>query len=238
METAARRIILWLCLCVLLAVAAASAGDGAKTVTATVITKALKKDPPIDRTPPRVALEGVRVVPQTVEIPLGLPAWPERLKQLGVSATAPRSIHVSKRGQILKLIAGGQVVGAYPVGFGRNYLNDKLEEGDKSTPEGTFHIVSRHPSKKTHRSLCVDYPSADTHRKRAEAQKLGVKLTNGAGGDICIHGHGEWGGQTFFEKDGRYVLRNWTRGCLTLNDEMMEEVYEFARNGDKVEIVW
>jgi L,D-transpeptidase catalytic domain len=207
-------------------------------VTAKVITKPLKNDPPIDRSPARVAMEGGRKEPTEVRIPLGRPNWREQMKQLGISERAKRKLLLSKREHTLKLIADGQVVGVYPVGFARNYLNDKLEQGDKTSPEGVFRVAHKHPSKKTHRSLCLNYPTAETHRKRARARKLGIPLKNDPGSDICIHGHGIWKGETFFQKDGQYFVKNWTRGCPTLNDELMEEVYDFAHSGMEVEIVW
>ncbi|MDP8223190.1 MAG: L,D-transpeptidase [Candidatus Lernaella stagnicola] len=209
-----------------------------QVVRAKVVTDHLKKDPPIDRSAGRVKMEGERQAPQWVQIPIHQPHWRDRMTQLGIAKNAPRRMVVSKRRHLLQLVAGDQVVGEYPVGFGRNYLNDKLEQGDKTSPEGVFRVVHKHPSKKTHRSLCLDYPNAQTHRKRARARQLGVKFTREAGSDICIHGHGVWGGETFYEKGGVYYVKNWTRGCLTINDDLMEEVYAFGHTGMRVEISW
>ena len=35
----------------------------------------------------------------------------------------------------------------YPVVFGSKSLDDKMMEGDRSTPEGTYHIASKRPMK-------------------------------------------------------------------------------------------
>ncbi|NLH47554.1 MAG: L,D-transpeptidase [Myxococcales bacterium] len=206
-------------------------------VRAIVKTRYKKKRPRIDRSPARRQLEGRREAPLTVELPVDQPPWTERMKALGIGQKAPRSLRIGKQSHRLELIAGGKVVGTFPVGLGRNPINDKLQEGDRATPEGRFRIVAKHPSA-SHLSLCLDYPNAASREKIERARRLGIPLTKGPGGDICIHGHGVWGGKTFYKEDGSPVVLNWTRGCVTLNDEMMDEVYEFARLGDEVEIVW
>ncbi len=209
-----------------------------QTVRARVITEINDADQPPDHSPGRIEMEGRRTASVWVDIPINQPHWRKRMQELGISPQAPRRITAGKRDHLLKLIVGGKVVGTYPVGFGRNYLSDKLEQGDRTSPEGVFKITYKFPSKKSHRSLCLNYPNEDTRRKRARARKLGVKITRDAGSDICLHGHGVCGGKTFFKKDGVYYVKNWTRGCLTVNDDLMEEVYEFAKPGMTVEIVW
>jgi murein L,D-transpeptidase YafK len=206
-------------------------------VQAIVKTRYKKKRPRIDRSPVRQQIEGKREAPRVTELPIEQPPWPERMKTLGISVKAPRRLRIGKQNHRLELLADGKVIGIYPVGLGRNPINDKLQEGDRATPEGRFRIVAKHPSA-SHLSLCLDYPNAESRIKISRARQLGIPVAKGPGSDICIHGHGVWGGKTFYEEDGRYVVLNWTRGCITLNDEMMDEVYEFARLGDEVEIVW
>src|SRR6478672_238100 len=47
----------------------------------------------------------------------------------------------------------------YPVVFGNNSLDDKKMEGDRCTPEGDFHIVSKRPHEKWCRFMSLDYPT-------------------------------------------------------------------------------
>src|SRR5687767_5540971 len=50
----------------------------------------------------------------------------------------------------------------YPAVFGNRSLGDKLMEGDRKTPEGTFRIVSKRPHQKWHRIMLVDYPTKES----------------------------------------------------------------------------
>src|SRR5690242_17153728 len=53
----------------------------------------------------------------------------------------------------------------YPVVFGNNSLEDKKMEGDKNTPEGTFHIVGKKVHDKWFRFMMLDYPTRDSWEK-------------------------------------------------------------------------
>ena len=50
----------------------------------------------------------------------------------------------------------------YPVVFGSKDMGDKMVEGDRKTPEGTFHIVAKRPHAKWDRFMAIDYPNAET----------------------------------------------------------------------------
>src|ERR1700712_4759710 len=47
----------------------------------------------------------------------------------------------------------------YPVVFGSKDLGDKMSEGDRRTPEGTYRIISKHPHEKWDKILLLDYPN-------------------------------------------------------------------------------
>src|SRR5262245_8186031 len=49
--------------------------------------------------------------------------------------------------------------GTYPVVFGNNTLSDKKMEGDRNTPEGTFHIISKRIHEQWYRFMAIDYPT-------------------------------------------------------------------------------
>lgn len=53
----------------------------------------------------------------------------------------------------------------YPVVFGSKDLSDKMMEGDKRTPEGTFKIISKRPHQKWHKMLMLDYPNKESWAK-------------------------------------------------------------------------
>lgn len=119
----------------------------------------------------------------------------------------------------------------YPVVFGNKDLSDKMYEGDRKTPEGVFHIVSKRPHEKWGRIMLLDYPTtADIDKfNQRKAQGL-IPQSAKIGGGIGIHG--TW------PKDEDVVenFKNWTNGCVSLKRDEMDEVYAMIPIGTKVTI--
>jgi murein L,D-transpeptidase YafK len=119
----------------------------------------------------------------------------------------------------------------YPVVFGNNSLADKKMQGDKNTPEGTFHIASKRVHEKWCRFMAIDYPNAESRRKFNERKQRGEIPSNAnIGGSIGIHG-------TWPHDDimiDRY--KNWTEGCISMKNEDVKEVYTFTNSGTRVTI--
>ena len=49
--------------------------------------------------------------------------------------------------------------GTYPVVFGSKSLDDKMMEGDRRTPEGSYHIASKRPHEKWDKMMLIDFPT-------------------------------------------------------------------------------
>ena len=150
---------------------------------------------------------------------------------------APRVL-VRKAERRLIVYDGDAAVKSYRVALGRGE-GDKLREGDGRTPEGLFYICHHHPQSKYHLSLGLSYPNAeDAQRglkdglistqehdlivdaiKRGKTPPWNTKL----GGEIMIHGCG--------------AVRDWTAGCLAMENEDIEELYRELPDGTAVEIV-
>lgn len=119
----------------------------------------------------------------------------------------------------------------YPVVFGNKDLGDKLMEGDKKTPEGTFKIVSKRPHEKWHKMLMLDYPTKESWQK-FNTRKLNGDIPKSAkiGGGIAIHG--TWPNDNIVVDD----FTNWTQGCIALKNEDLDELEAFLPVGTKVVI--
>ncbi|MEP6512284.1 MAG: L,D-transpeptidase [Parafilimonas sp.] len=119
----------------------------------------------------------------------------------------------------------------YPVVFGCNDLSDKLMEGDRKTPEGTFTIVSKRVHEKWDRFMMLDYPNEESYAKFNErkAQRM-IPQSAKIGGGIGIHG--TWPHEDF--SINRY--KNWTLGCISLRNEDVEELFSMIPVGTKVTI--
>lgn len=134
-------------------------------------------------------------------------------------------ILIEKNERRLTLFSKGKVLKTYKTALGGNPDGPKERQGDNKTPEGAYVIDSRNRGSLYHLSLHVSYPN-DKDKKRAK--QLGVS----PGGDIMIHGikNGfSWVGALHTEVD-------WTKGCIAVTDEEIEEIDKLAPNGTNVEI--
>ena len=119
----------------------------------------------------------------------------------------------------------------YPVVFGNSSLADKKMEGDKNTPEGSFHIIAKRVHDKWCRFMTLDYPTAEDRAKFNQRKQRGEIPANASiGGGIGIHG--TWPHEGFVID--RY--KNWTLGCISMKNEDVTEVYGYTNSGTKVTI--
>ncbi|HOP41120.1 MAG TPA: L,D-transpeptidase family protein [Geobacteraceae bacterium] len=134
-------------------------------------------------------------------------------------------IVIEKKARRLMLISKGDVIKTYKIALGGNPDGPKEREGDNKTPEGTYVIDTRNQDSHYHRSLHISYPN---ERDKKRALELGAS----PGGNIMIHGIKKgfaWVGDAHTEVD-------WTRGCIAVTDEEIEEIGRVVPNGTVVEI--
>ena len=134
-------------------------------------------------------------------------------------------ILIEKKARRLMLISKGEVLKTYKIALGGNPDGPKERQGDNKTPEGTYVIDSRNKESHYHLSLHISYPN---ERDKKRAKELGVS----PGGNIMIHGikNGfSWVGDSHTEVD-------WTKGCIAVTDEEIEEIARLAPKGTIVEI--
>lgn len=117
----------------------------------------------------------------------------------------------------------------YPVVFGNKSQGDKLMEGDRKTPEGTFKITSKRPHNKWNKIMLLDYPTKESWEKFNQRKAAGtIPKSAKIGGGIGIHG--TWPHDELVVDD----YKDWTQGCIALRNEDMDEIYEFIQPGTKV----
>jgi murein L,D-transpeptidase YafK len=119
----------------------------------------------------------------------------------------------------------------YPVVFGNSSLDDKKMEGDRNTPEGTFHIIAKKVHDKWDRFMALDYPTKESYEKfRLRKQRGEIPANARIGGDIGIHG-------TWPHDD--YIIdryKNWTMGCISMKNADVEDLYGYVTPGTEVTI--
>jgi len=134
-------------------------------------------------------------------------------------------ILIEKNARRLMLISQGEVLKSYKIALGGNPIGPKERQGDNKTPEGTYVIDGRNKDSRFHLSLHISYPN---ERDKNRAKELGVS----PGGDIMIHGikNGfSWVGDA-------HTAVDWTKGCIAVTDEEIQEISKLAPNGTIVEI--
>ncbi len=134
-------------------------------------------------------------------------------------------ILIEKKARRLVLLSKGEELKTYKIALGGNPVGPKERQGDNKTPEGTYIIDSRNKSSRYHLSLHISYPN---EKDKKRAKELGVS----PGGDIMIHGikNGfSWVGDFHTEVD-------WTKGCIAVTDDEIEEINKLTPNGTIVEI--
>lgn len=139
-------------------------------------------------------------------------------------ATVDR-ILIEKEQRRLMLISKGEVLKTYKIALGGNPNGPKERQGDNKTPEGTYFIDSRNTDSRYHLALHISYPN---ERDLKRAKELGAS----PGGDIMIHGI-----KNGFSRVGDFHTgSDWTKGCIAVTDEEIEEIGKLAPNGTVVEI--
>ncbi|HQG31192.1 MAG TPA: L,D-transpeptidase family protein [Deltaproteobacteria bacterium] len=132
---------------------------------------------------------------------------------------------IEKSKRRLTLISKGSVIKTYKIALGGNPNGPKVMQGDNKTPEGTYIIDSRNKDSRYHMSLHISYPN---EKDKKRARELGVS----PGGDIMIHGLKNG----FSKVGGLHTGFDWTKGCIAVTDEEIEEIEMLVPNGTIVEI--
>lgn len=129
-------------------------------------------------------------------------------------------IHIYKEKRKLYVVKGNDTLCNYKMVLGTNPIGDKMQEGDRKTPEGTFKLKSKYPHASWNYFMWIDYPNAESYRKFKErkAKKL-IPQNATIGGEVGIHG---------VPKDCDYLIDNkndWTWGCISLKIEHIANLY-------------
>lgn len=112
-------------------------------------------------------------------------------------------------------------------------------EGDGKTPEGEYYVCVKNYNSSFYLSLGVSYPNkADaaaaledgrindsTYESIADAIDRGQRpdWNTPLGGAIMIHGHGG--------------SRDWTAGCVAVDNEVMDILFDYCSVGTKITIL-
>jgi murein L,D-transpeptidase YafK len=127
--------------------------------------------------------------------------------------------------------SSGEWIASYPVVFGSKDLGDKMMQGDRKTPEGIFHIVSKRSPHKWTCFMSIDYPNSESIEKFNIRKAQGLIPQNAKiGGEIGIHG--VWPHEDYAIDQ----YQNWTEGCISTKNNYIEELFNLLPIGTTVTI--
>jgi murein L,D-transpeptidase YafK len=165
-------------------------------------------------------------------------------------ATESRYRILVKKGErklYLYVLEGGKerLAKTYQIALGNNPTGSKRRQGDGATPEGDYYITHKNPRSNFYLSLGLSYPNivdADNglkgglitkaeHQAIVDAARAKTKPPQNTrlGGDVFIHGGGT--GKLFGS------VRDWTLGCVALENDEIKELFEMVPVKTPVKIV-
>jgi len=135
----------------------------------------------------------------------------------------PTVIVVHKLSRKLTCYRGLTPIKTFPVVLGNDPYNDKLCQGDTCTPEGVYRVRAKYPHPKWDSFIWLDYPNTQNWLKFARAKKAGrIPPEVDIGGQVGIHGT---------EDPYRNIIgENWTKGCISLLNKDLEEIYPLVND--------
>ena len=147
------------------------------------------------------------------------------------SVENPYYIIVDKSDYELKVYDDEGWYATYPIVFGSKDLSDKMREGDKKTPDGTFKVILKKIHPKWGPELLLNYPNDESFQKFSERKSKGLVPRNAKiGGGIAIHAtrpEEEWTIDNFY---------NWTDGCVSVKYTEMKDLFSYIPLGTPVTI--
>ncbi len=147
------------------------------------------------------------------------------------NAENPYYIIVDKSDYELKVYDDEGWYATYPIVFGSKDLSDKMREGDKRTPDGTFKVIIKKYHKQWGPELLLDYPNDISFQKFSERKSKGLLPRNAKiGNGIAIHAtrpQEEWTVDNFY---------NWTDGCVSVKYTEMKDLFSYIPVGTQVTI--
>jgi murein L,D-transpeptidase YafK len=139
------------------------------------------------------------------------------------------SIEIIKHRHELNLIKDDKILKTYKVSLGRQPVGRKVDKDDKRTPEGHYKIRRKLADTDYHKSLILNYPTAE---EKADAEARGLNI----GDHLCIHGIRSYLQYMpyFMQKLHRWI--DWTAGCIAVSNTEIDEIFEEVEEGTPVVI--
>jgi murein L,D-transpeptidase YafK len=147
-------------------------------------------------------------------------------------------IEIHKAERKLFLYQSGSLIKTYKIALGLSPIGKKTKRGDYKTPEGDYYIISKNPHSSFYLALGISYPNIHDAEAGLKASIISrnefrsIRLANerhktppqntALGGEIFLHGNG--------------TMRDWTWGCVAMEDSDVKELFDEIPVGTAVTI--
>ena len=171
-------------------------------------------------------------------------------ERMAVLFTSPKAILVEKSARRLTIYENGAPLKTYLSTIGRNAAAAKTKAGDWATPEGLYRVRRKNPRSKYYLALHIDYPNTEDAERglatgligpsqyasilNAHAKGVMPPQNTRLGYYIEIHGDSN---KVVQGENGQPALAGWTRGCVGMRNQDIEEIYAWSPNGTPVLIL-
>ncbi len=130
------------------------------------------------------------------------------------------------------------LVQSFPVSLGFSPEGNKLRDGDGRTPEGIYYICTKNPRSKFTLFLGISYPNIQDSQRGLEEGLISQEEFNQIKASIEIKRRPCWetalGGKIGIH--GKGSCRDWTAGCIAMEDKDIRWLWNQSELGDAVEI--
>lgn len=146
--------------------------------------------------------------------------WKIKLDNIANTLNQADRITVLKAKRKMMIYRKGSVIKTFNINMGFSPFGNKVKEGDGKTPEGIYHIDRKYVRRdKFYKSFLISYPNAND---KLIAKRKGVKVGFG----VSIHG----------TTPGKVKAKDWTAGCIALQNRDMDTLFKYIASGTTIEI--
>ncbi len=155
-----------------------------------------------------------------------------------IPSQTPYKIVVDKSWYGLYVFKDGEMIKSFPITYGYNTEQAKSQKGDLATPEGIYFISYVKPDSRYQRFLGLSYPNPHDAAKGLENNLITQRQH-----DLIVRRHSNWQHPLFRTAlgtgigfHGKSHDARWTHGCVSMDNDLIEWLYQHVGVGTGVKI--
>ncbi|QKJ31430.1 L,D-transpeptidase family protein [Mucilaginibacter mali] len=156
----------------------------------------------------------------SIFLPDTVKSWQVKLDQIAHTLNQADRILVLKSERKMILLRKGVSMLTLPINLGFQPVGKKQFDKDGKTPEGIYDVDLKYTRDDAYyKSMLISYPNPD---EKQYAKQKGLSAGNG----IMVHG----------TKPDKVNAKDWTAGCIALQNKDMDTLFDRVAQGTVIEI--